>query len=160
MTHEIIRSDTRLLLFRAMECGLQTKLMDDAFLDKFRKQGAQMAFIFAKRYYNVVYEAYLRHASHCVLGVINIGLIESSENQLDNAVGLLLKRGFVGVFREGWSRILNLVHFASAADISHQKTEFDWQKDFCESFSAEPGRKWIGYDEYRYYMLLYSKGAG
>lgn len=107
-----------------------------------------MSFVFAKRYYSVVYEAYLRQASHCVLGIMNIGLIESSGKQLDDAMGLLLQKGFVDIFREGWTRILDLVRYAGNAGIHGYKTKFEWEKNFAESFSAEPGRKWIGHDEY------------
>ena len=52
MKSEIIKSDTRLLLFRALEYGIKAKVMDDAFLEKFKKEGSEMSFAFAKRYYN------------------------------------------------------------------------------------------------------------
>lgn len=158
MTLEILKRDNRLFLFQTVEYGLRAKLMEDVLLDEFRKDGVKMAFVFAKRYYSVVYEAYLRQASYCVLGIINLGLIESSDNRLENAVDLLLKKGFVGSFREGWSRISRLVRYVRACDPFHQKTAFEWEKDFSESVSAEPGRKWIGYDEFRYLMSLYGKG--
>jgi hypothetical protein len=155
VTSEIIKSDTRLFLFRALEYGFAEKLMDDVFFDKLKREGAQMSFAFAKRYYNVIYEAYLRHASHCVLGIINIGLIESSKSRLDNATNHLIQKSYVGMFREGWTRILNLVQYAiNLENISH-KTAFEWEKDFAESFSAEPGREWIGYEEYLIKMQIY-----
>ncbi|NOX33310.1 MAG: hypothetical protein GXP56_06175 [Deltaproteobacteria bacterium] len=155
MTSGIIKSDSRLLLFRTLEYGFKKKLMDNAFLNGLKKQGSQMSFAFAKRYYNLVYEPYLRHASYCVLGVINIGLTVSSNNRLDNAIDLVLQKGYVGIFREGWTRILNLVHYARNAERLSHKTAFEWEKDFAESFSAEPGREWIGYDEYLVNMLMY-----
>jgi len=157
MKNEIIKSDTRLLLFRSLEYGIKANLMDDTFLYRYKKEGADMSYAFAKRYYNVVFEAYLRQASHCVLGIMNIGLIESSRNQIIKAADLILERGFVGIFREGWSRIVNLVQYAKSADELNQKTTYEWEKDFSDSFSAEPGKNWIGYDEYRYHMLLYRR---
>lgn len=69
--------------------------MDDTFLHKCKEEGSDMSYAFAKRYYNVIFEAYLRHASHCVLGIINIGLIESSNNQVVKAANFLLKSGLV-----------------------------------------------------------------
>lgn len=159
MKNEIIKRDTRLLLFRSLEYGIKTNLMDDTFLHRCKMEGADMSYAFAKRYYNVVFEAYLRHASHCVLGIMNIGLIESSRNQIIKAADLILERGFVGIFREGWSRIINLVQYAKSADELNQKTTYEWEKDFSDSFSAEPGKNWIGYDEYRYHMLLYRREA-
>lgn len=159
MNHEIIKRDTRLLLFRALEYGIKTNLMDNTILTICKKQGSDMSYAFAKRYYNVVFEAYLRHASHCVLGIMNIGLIESSNNQVDKAARILSEAGFVGIFREGWSRILNLIQFAKSADQFNQKTTYEWEKDFSDSFSAEPGKIWIGYDEYRYHMLLLRRKA-
>lgn len=160
MNNEIIQRDTRLLLFRVLEYGIKTNLMDDTFLFKCQKEGSDMSYAFAKRYYNVVFEAYLRHASHCVLGIMNIGLIESSRNQLIKAAHLLSERGFVGIFREGWTRVSTLIQYAKSADPFIQKTIYELEKDFSDSFSAEPGRNWIGYDEYRYHMLLYRRKAG
>ena len=157
MNRELIKKDTRLFLFQALEHGLKTGRMDDAFLGKCQKEGMEMSFVFAKRYYNLIYGACLRHASHCVLGIVNLGLIEASEGLLHDAVVLLLRNGFVGGFREGWSRILKLVQYAGAADTSHRKTAFEWEKDFAESLSAEPGKPWVGYDEYQYHMLLYCR---
>ena len=155
MNKEIIISDTRLLLFRALEYGLGAGLMDDVFLNGLKKDGAELSYVFAKRYYGVIQQAYLRHASHCVLGIINIGLIEPSDNLPRNAAEFLLKNGLAGSFREGWSRVLKLVRHTRTAEKSNRKTEFEWEKDFADSFCAEPGRRWIGYDEYRYYMLRY-----
>lgn len=159
MKNEIIKNDTRLLLFRALEYGIKTNLKDDTLLNRCKKEGADMSYVFAKRYYNVVFEANLRHASHCVLGIINIGLIELSRNQVVKAANLISERGLVGIFREGWSRILNLVQYAKSTDQFNQKTRYEWEKDFSDSFSAEPDKNWIGYDEYRYYMLLYRRKA-
>lgn len=155
MTNKIIKSDTRLFLFQALEYGFKEKFIDNAFLENLKKEGVQMSFVFAKRYYNIVYEVYLRHASHCVLGVINIGLIESSNNRLDNAIDHLKKKSGVGIFREGWTRILNLVKNARKNESFRHKSEFEWERDFAESLSAEPGREWVGYDEYLNNMLIY-----
>ncbi len=155
MNKEIIVSDTRLLLFRALEYGLGTGNLDDGFLNGLKKEGAELSYVFAKRYYNVIQQACLRHASHCVLGITNIGLIELSDNLPGNAAELLLKNGMTGLFREGWTRVLRLVRLARSAEKPNRKTEFEWEKDFADSFCAEPGRRWIGYDEYRYYALRY-----
>ncbi len=155
MTKQVIKSDSRLFLFQVMEYGFNENLINDAFLSKFHRDGAQMSFVFAKKYYSVVYEAYLRQASHCVLGIMNIGLIESSEKSLDSAIGLIIRKGYVGIFREGWTLILNLVQYARNAEKHSYKTKFEWEKDFAESLSAEPGREWVGYDEYLINMLMY-----
>lgn len=159
MTKELIKGDCRLFLFQVMEFGFNAKLFDEAFLKKLKKEGRQMSFVFTKKYYSVVYEAYLRQASHCVLGIMNIGLIEASGKQLNDATGILLQKGYVGIFREGWTRILNLVQHASKADQYNSKTAFEWEKDFAELFSAEPGRNWIGYDEYLINMLMYYRNS-
>lgn len=155
MTRDLIRVDSRLFLFQVLEYGINENLIDNAFLSKLKIEGAQMSYVFAKRYYNVVYEASLKQASHCVLGIMNISLIESSRKQLDAAIGHILQKGYVGVFREGWTRLSNLVRYTIEIERDSCKTVFEWEKDFAELFSAEPGRKWIGYDEYRANMLLY-----
>lgn len=152
---DLIKINSRLFLFQVMEYGFNEKLIDDAFLYEFKKQGAQMSFAFAKRYYSVVYESYLKHASHCVLGIMNIGLLEIAGNQLNDAIMVLIQKGYIGLFREGWTRVLNLVQYARNAERISFKTEFEWEKDFSESFSAEPGREWIGYDEYLINMVMY-----
>ena len=160
MKGDIVKSDTRLLLFRALDYGLAAAWMDDGFVKKARQESVMMAFAFAKRYYSVVYEAHLRHASHCVLGIINLGLMTFCGNLPPEAADLLLKVGVVGAFREGWARILMLVNNRRAADPLSQHTAYEWEKDFADAICAEPGRKWIGYDEYRYLMGLYGKEAG
>lgn len=155
MTKQIITNDPRLFLFQVMEYGFDKKLFDEIFLNNFKKQGMQMSFAFAKRYYSVVYEAYLRQASHCVLGIMNIGLLEISEKNMNDATGFLLQKGYVGAFREGWTRVSDLASYASNSEKNTHKTEFEWERDFSESFSAEPGREWIGYDEYQINRLTY-----
>lgn len=161
MTKAIVKTEYSLFLFDVMKYGLNEKRIDKVFTGKLKKEGAQMSLAFARRYYNVVYEAYLKQASHCVLGIMNIGLIESSGKQLDKALDRLLQKGYVGIFREGWTRILRLVQYARNAERHTYKTAFEWEKDFAESLSAEPGREWIGHDEFLIHMLMYyntSKG--
>ncbi|MCP4021669.1 MAG: hypothetical protein GY729_07495 [Desulfobacteraceae bacterium] len=155
MTTELIKKDSRLFLFQVLEYGFEQKRLDQAFLNQLKKQGAQMSFVFAKRYYNVIQEACLRQASHCVLGIINIGLIESSGHGLDNAIDQLLQKGYVSMFKQGWTRLLDLVQYAGNAQKYLQRTNFEWEKNFAESLSAEPGREWVGHDEYLIHMLLY-----
>jgi len=156
MTKELIIVDSRLFLFQVMEYGLNKKLINDKVIDKFKNQGVQMSFAFAKRYYSVVYESYLRHASNCILGIVNLGLIETSGRQLNDATMILIQKGHVRLFREGWTRVLKLVKYAWNADRNTYKSEFEWEKDFAELFSAEPGREWIGYEEYMKNILIYS----
>lgn len=155
MTKQIIKNDPRLFLFQVMEYGFNKKLINEVFLSNLKKQGMQMSFAFAKRYYSVVYEAYLRQASHCVLGIMNIGLIEASGKNMNDAAGFLLQKGYVGAFREGWTRVSDLARYARNSKKNTHKTKFEWERDFSESFSAELGREWIGYDEYQISRLIY-----
>ncbi len=155
MKKEIIKKDSRLFLFRIMENCRNKNLMDDGFMEKLKKEGTQMSFAFAKKYYNVVQKAYLRQASHCVLGIMNLGLIESAGKKPDVATNILLKKSYIGIFREGWTLIVDLVYHAENSKRGSFKTTFEWEKDFAESLSAHPGRKWVGYDEYQVNKLTY-----
>lgn len=155
MTKAVIQTDPRLFLFQVMEYGYNRKTISNSFLNRFHTEGAQMSFAFAKRYYNVLHEAYLRQSSHCVLGIMNLGLIESAGKNIDKAAGILRQKSYVGVFRQGWTLISNLVQDARAKDHNKFKTPFEWEKDFAETVSAEPGREWIGHQEYQVNVLMY-----
>jgi hypothetical protein len=106
------------------------------------KQAVQMSFVFARKYYTIVYDAHLNQASDCVLGIMNLGLIESSDNNRDKALKLLIQKGYFGAFRKA----------------EHEnKTAFEWEKDFSEIFSAKSGKYWNGHNEYLAHMLFYSR---
>lgn len=159
MINEIIKADSRLFILQVLEYGFNEDIIDDTVIRRLKREGTQMSFVFAKRYYSVVYESYLRHASNCVLGITNIGLIELSATRLDIGIGLLIQKGYVELFREGWTRILDLVGCAINVERYSHKTAFEWEKDFAESLSAEPERKWFGYDEYLNYKSMYCSGT-
>ncbi len=153
MAKDIRKKDFRLFLFRSLEYGLNHNLIDETFLKKLQTEGTELSFGFAKRYYSVIYEAYLRQASHCVLGTINLGLTLLAAPSLDKAVYLLKTKSYVGVFREGWTRIIEIAELSKGVEESYTKTDFELEVDFAELFSAEPGKIWIGKGEY-YYNLL------
>lgn len=120
------------------------------------KQAVEMSFVFARKYYTIVYDAHLNQASDCVLGIMNLGLIESSDNNRDKALKLLIQKGYFGAFRKGWQQVAKLAVHARTAEYEN-KTAFEWEKDFSEIFSAKPGKYWNGHNEYLAHMLFYSR---
>lgn len=150
MANDIVTKDFRLFLFKTLEYGINNQLIDKLVLAKFKNEGVELSLGYAKKYYKVIYEAYLRQASYCVLGIMNFGLIQTSGGNFDEAVYLIKTEGFVGMFRQGWTRVIRLVKLARDSEEYSIKTEFEWEKDFSESLSAEPGKKWIGNSEYFY----------
>ena len=160
MVNDIVKKDSRLFLFQALEYGINNRLIDKIFLEKLKNEGIELSLGYAKKYYKLVYEAYLRQASYCVLGIINLGLIQTAGGNLDTAVNLIRTKGFVIIFRQGWTRVLRLVKLARDSEKFDLKTEFELEKDFSESFSAEPGKKWIGNGEYVYNLFKLRTSAG
>lgn len=160
MTKAMIEKDMRLFLFQVLEYGLNRDIIDKRWITDLQNEGARMSFVFAKKYYSVVHEAHLRQASHCVLGIINIGLLETSGEQLEDAAYLIIKKGYTGIFRDGWTCLLNLVQYAENSQISEDKTTFELEREFAESLSAEPNREWIGHQEYLVNMVMYSGAPG
>lgn len=148
MSSEIIKKDKRLFLFRAIEFGLAGGLIKPAAQKRLQKQGAALSFGFAKKYYRVVYEAYLRQASFCVLGVINLGLEAAAKGDLTQAAGLIANEGYVTLFRQGWSRILKLAHLIKMAEDREDRFQRILEKDLAEWLSAEPDRPWQGVAEF------------
>jgi hypothetical protein len=150
MANDIVKKDLRLFLFRTLEYGINNQLIDKSILEALKNEGVELSLGYAKKYYKVIYEAYLRQASYCVLGIMNLGLIQTSGGNFDEAVHLIQRKGFVGMFRQGWTRVIRLAKLAGDSEEYSTKTEFEWEKDFSESFSAVPGKRWIGNSEYIY----------
>ncbi|RLE45511.1 hypothetical protein DRJ25_05565, partial [Candidatus Woesearchaeota archaeon] len=152
---EIAKKDTRLFLFQALDTGIRNGLFEKSILAKLEKEGAELSIGFAKRYYpQIVAEAYLRQASYNVLGIINLGLhILCSESLVANAVSILKKKGFVGIFREGWTRLVRLSEMRS---IVEEKEQTSIEREYAELFMAEPEKDWIGIKEYKNAFNFYS----
>ncbi len=150
MADKIIKKDFRLFLFKTLEYGINNQLIDKIFLEKLKTEGIELSLGYAKKYYKVIYEAYLRQASYCVLGIMNLGLVQTSGGSYDKAIHLIKTKGFISMFRQGWTRVINLVELAMDSGKNSAKTNFELEKDFSESFCAEPGKKWIGNGEYIY----------
>lgn len=158
MNKEPIITDQRLLYFRALARGLDSGLVDRATLNRFIEDGAEMAYVFARRYRTVVYSADLAQASDCVLGVINLGLVKASNDQPEAALKFLLGRGLIGAFRAGWSGLVALAGQIRAVDRS--ATVFQLESDLADSISARPGRRWVGYEEYLRLWAQYDCSEG
>ncbi len=156
MNFEIIKNHSKLFLFQIIEHGMKQNLIDEHFLIAMIKQAVEMSFVFARKYYTIVYDAHLNQASDCVLGIMNLGLIESSDNNRDKALKLLIQKGYFGAFRKGWQQVAKLAVHARTAEYEN-KTAFEWEKDFSEIFSAKPGKYWNGHNEYLAHMLFYSR---
>lgn len=156
MANDMVKKDLRLFLFKTLEYGINNRLIDKSILETLKSQGTELSLGYAKKYYKVIYEAYLRQASYCVLGIMNLGLVQTTGGNLHEAVHFIKGQGFVGMFRQGWTRVIRLATLAGDSEVYPTKTEFEWEKDFSESFSAEPGKKWIGNSEYIYNLAKYS----
>ena len=158
MNREPARTDQRLLYFRALAHGLDSGLVDRATLNRFIDDGAEMAYVFARRYRTVVYSADLAQASDCVLGVINLGLVKASADRPESALNFLLNRGLIGAFRAGWSGLAALARQIKAVD--RAATVFQLESDLADAISVRPGRRWVGYEEYRRLWAQYDCSEG
>ncbi|MCX6740302.1 MAG: hypothetical protein NTZ49_03680 [Candidatus Parcubacteria bacterium] len=141
----IVRHDSRLLLFQA----LGHTQFGGLFFDQVKKEGAGMSYEFAKKYYTVTSEPYLTRATYCVLGICNLGLVLASKNQLDIALSLIQNKKLFDLFQLGWEKISQLVKMKNYCD-QKELGDQTWniEKELAERFSAEPGKNWIGLDEY------------
>lgn len=137
-----------LFVFEALLYGLNSGLVEKSFIKTFRRDCAGMTFVLAKKYYNVVFEANLKQAAHCVLGVLNLGLLECSGGSLPEAAVILAKEGALKAFREGWTRIDALSCHEDIFEKQLHKSRFEREKDFAELFSACPGQIWTGHRDY------------
>ena len=152
MTQALAIKDMRLLLFQALERGA----FWGPFLQEWKEDGVGMSLEFADKYYNLTSEVYLRQASYCVLGIINLGLVISSENNVDNAVKVLRQNDLLKVFQIGWDKIS---HLASLKQEIVSESLHQSEKDFSEIFAAQPDKKWIGWKEYKTNLRNYSSSA-
>ena len=162
MPNEIIKRDHCLFLFTALATGKQTGLLSEAHALALETEGAQMAFTFAKKYYRIVYEAYLRQASFCVLGIINLGLTAVAKNDPEAAARLIREKGAVGLFREGWTRVLKLLKLIRKTEGPELFDARRWERELAERLGAEPGKPWDGANEFfrmtrKYGMLVMSE---
>lgn len=158
-TSNIKRFDDRLLLFQTLALGCETGQIRKPDLEKIEQFGADMSVVFAKKYYTVVETGHLIQASQCVLGILNLGLVQKIGKSQEKALQFLLKTGMLGTFQEGWTLISRLVEKAQKAEKDLFRTTFEWEKEMAESVSAAPGRNWHGDIEYCTKMLMYT-GAG
>ncbi len=106
-SRSLVPGDDRLLVFRALDHGLSSGVIQAGFICREKAVLEGMSFVFARRYYTLVHEACLRQASQCVLGIVNLGLSERSGGRLSVAADFLTSRGSLGMFREGWTRFSN-----------------------------------------------------
>jgi len=151
----IMKKDTRLLLFQALERGS----FEGSFIQKMKEEAVGMSLQFAKKYYKVTFEVYLTQASKCVLGVINLALVMQSDNDVDKAVKVLHKKSAKELFQYGWQEIYRLAEFGYKRVSAGHRTEDekglrydkveDTEKDYAERVSADPEKQWIGFDEYQ-----------
>ncbi len=156
----IVRKDTRLLLFQALERGS----FEGSFLQKMKKDGAGMTYEFAKKYYKVTFEVYLIQASYCVLGIINFGLHLLSDNDLDKAVMILQTRSLMEIFQAGWTKISDVAASnirkdnewstksgknANKVRLPGESKEIIWHREISERLLANPASNWDGLEEFR-----------
>lgn len=154
MDQDLVCTDNRLLYFCALDHAATAGGMPDEFIRKEKHAARTMSFAFAKRYYTLVHVESLRLASQCVLGIVNLGLCALSKDNLDTAARLLIRRGSVEIFREGWTLILNLVRHAGKLDCRCRQTDYEMGREFAELFSTAPGRSFYGYADYQSRMLM------
>ena len=83
MTQKLIIRDDRLILMKAVEYGQQTGMFLDQDIELMKKQGADMSWRFAKKYYRITDETELRQACYQVLGIVNLGLAEASNESIE-----------------------------------------------------------------------------
>ncbi len=152
-SRSLVPGDDRLLVFRALDNGLSSGVIQAGFICREKAVLEGMSFVFARRYYTLVHETCLRQASQCVLGIVNLGLSERSGGRLSVAADLLTSRGSLGMFREGWTRVLKLVRAAGHAAPHRFKTDYELEREFAEDFTAVPGRPWCGRNHYAATML-------
>ncbi|MCX6744099.1 MAG: hypothetical protein NTX82_01085 [Candidatus Parcubacteria bacterium] len=145
----IVRKDTRLLLFQALERGS----FEGSFLQKMKKDGAGMTYEFAKKYYKVTLEIHLIHASYCVLGIINFGLHLLSDSDPDKAVQILRTKSLMDIFQAGWIKISGLAEIKIHEDnewvTDDTKGAKDWHKEISERLLSDPQREWEGLEEFQ-----------
>ena len=148
MAGEITPTDSRLFLFRSLDYGVKSGLMASGAIKQLERDGAALSFGFAKKYYRVVYEAYLRQASFCVLGIINLGLEATAKGDMQKAAILVEREGVVTIFRHGWTRLLKLAQLIKRADGSDSRSQIELERDLAEWLSAEPDKPWNGVREF------------
>lgn len=159
----IERIDHQLLLFRAIKKGLQAKVIDSILLQKIEQEAVAMIVKLAERYWSTTYEAYIRQAAYCLLGITNLGLLYKSGGSIEKAVELIRTFRMIGLFRSGWGLIEKLIQ--DIIDAQKQSDFIEWvqpkyrhtpirntlEKEIIEEFAFEPGQIW---NNQRYQQLI------
>ena len=106
----IVKTNNKPLISQVITLALQKRIFDQHKVSELRRQGVELSFILADKYYNIYSVQNLQTASEIVFGILNTGLKLKfpSIEDIERAAYYLKNNDFYTLFKSIWKKIKQL----------------------------------------------------